>query len=232
MNKRQKQLRTVQLVSSPGFNKLLKNNMILFWFITAAAICGIFLTHAYGNLRKVQANWSEYRCNPSYMLFAGIVDPATGIGGNFRNCMNLIGSEVVGSMTDALGSQFAIIAEMLRDIANPLALFRQMISTIRKFILSFASTTLSKASAPVGAFVYTLNKVNDLLRRMFGEGFIMAYFGASAVGFMESFISFLLGVIKAFVVAMLIISVILALFQPEILAMVLVLSSALMAAGV
>jgi hypothetical protein len=67
---------------------------------------------------------------------------------------------------------------------------------------------------------------------MFGEGFIMAYFGASAVAFMESFISFVLGVIKAFVVAMLIISVILALFQPQILAFTLVLSAALMAAGV
>lgn len=166
------------------------------------------------------------------MLFAGIIDPETGIGGNFRNCMNLIGSAVAGSMTDALGSQFAIIAEMLKDIANPLALIRQMITTIRKFIMSFATSTLSKASAPVGAFVYTLNKLNDLLRRMFGEGFIMAYFGASAVAFMESFISFVLGVIKAFVVAMLIISVILALFQPQVLAVVLVLASALLAAGV
>lgn len=206
--------------------------MILFWVITVLAICGIFLTHAYGNLRKISANWSQYRCNPSYMLFAGMVDPETGIGGNFRNCMNLIGSAVAGSMTDALGSQFSIISDMLKNIANPLALFRKMITTIRKFIMSFASSTLSKASAPVGAFVYVLNKLNDLLRRMFGEGYIMAYFGASAVAFMESFISFVLGVIKAFVVAMLIISVILALFQPQILALTLVLSAALMAAGV
>jgi hypothetical protein len=206
--------------------------MILFWLITVLAICGIFLTHAYGNLRKISADWSSYRCNPSYMLFAGIVDPETGIGGNFQKCMNLFGSSIVGSMTDGLGSQFSIISGALNDIASPLALFRQMISNIRKFVVGFASSTLSKASAPVGAFVYVLNKLNDLLRRMFGEGYIMAYFGVSAIAFMESFISFVLGVIKAFVVAMLIISVILALFQPQILAFTLALAASLMAAGV
>jgi hypothetical protein len=166
------------------------------------------------------------------MLFAGMVDPETGISGNFRNCLNLIGSSVASSMTDGIGSQFSLISGMLKDIANPLALFRQMISNIRKFIMSFASSTLSKASAPVGAFVYILNKINDLLRRMFGQGYVMAYFGMSAVGFMESFISFVLGVIKAFVVAMLIIAVILVLFQPQILAFALVIGASLRAAGV
>jgi hypothetical protein len=206
--------------------------MIVFWLITAAALLTVFGTHAYGNLRKVEADWSTYRCYPQYMLFAGVVDPENGIGGNFQLCMNLIGKAVVGQMTDALGTQFAMIADMLKDISNPLAIFRTMITTMRKFILSFATSTLGKASAPVGAFVYYLNKIQDLIRRIVGEGYIATFFGVTAVSFIEGFVSLLIGVIKAFVIAMLIISVILALFQPQILAIVLVIAASLRAAGI
>jgi hypothetical protein len=166
------------------------------------------------------------------MLFAGIVQPDIGIGGNFQYCMNAMGKSVVGGMTDALGSQFSLIGDMLQDIANPLALFRAMISTMRKFIVSFASSTLGKASGPVGMFVYYLNKIQDIIRRIVGEGYIATFFGVTAVSFIEGFVSLLLSVIKAFVVAMLIIAIILALFQPQILAIVLVIASLLRAAGV
>lgn len=161
-------------------------------------------------------------------LFADVgVDTQT----NFQNCMNLIGKEVVGGMTDALGSQFAIIGEFFKNITNPLALFRMMISTMRKFVVSFASSTLGKASGPVSMFVYYLNKIQDIIRRVVGEGYIATFLGVTAVSFITGFVSLLLGVIKAFVIAMLIIAVVLALFQPQILAIVLVIASLLRAAG-
>ena len=205
--------------------------MILFWIITGSAIAAIFVFNALGNLKKVQAEWSSYRCNPAYMLTPLFADVGVDTQTNFQSCMNLIGKEVVGGMTDALGSQFAIIGEFFKDIANPLALFRTMISTMRKFIMSFASSTLGKASGPVSMFVYYLNKIQDIIRRVVGEGYIATFLGVTAVSFITGFVSLLLGVIKAFVIAMLIIAVILALFQPQILAIVLVIASLLRAAG-
>jgi len=206
--------------------------MILFVLSFVGVIIAVATISALGNIQKIQANWSEYRCNPTYMLMPIFVDLGTDTGSNFRSCMNVMGKSVVSSMTDALGSQFSLIADMLKDISNPLALFRTMISKMRMFILSFASSTLGKASGPVSMFVYYLNKLQDLIRRMVGEGYIAAFFGVSAVAFMQGFVSLLIGVIKAFVIAMLIISVILALFQPQILAIVLVIAASLRAAGV
>jgi hypothetical protein len=205
--------------------------MILFWTITGCAIAAIFVFNALGNLKKVQAEWSSYRCNPAYMLTPLFADVGVDTQTNFQNCMNLIGKEVVGGMTDALGSQFAIIGEFFKNIANPLALFRMMISTMRKFVVSFASSTLGKASGPVSMFVYYLNKIQDIIRRVVGEGYIATFLGVTAVSFITGFVSLLLGVIKAFVIAMLIIAVVLALFQPQILAIVLVIASLLRAAG-
>jgi hypothetical protein len=134
-------------------------------------------------------------------------------------------------MNDAIGSQMSIVGESLSEISNPLALFRQVISTMRNFVVSFASSTLGKASGPVSMFVYYLNKIQDLMRRMVGEGYIAALFGVSVVSFMEGFVSLLLGVIKVFIVAMLIIAIILSLFNLPMLVFVLALGASLIAAG-
>jgi hypothetical protein len=205
--------------------------MWLFWAAPVVAIIGMLLAHAYGNLRQLEDHWSEYRCNPMYMPFAGIIDEKTGTAGNFQYCMNLMGKAVMGSVTDALGSQFSIIGEALAAIENPLSIFRVILSSIRKFVISFATSTLGKATGPMSMFVFYLNKIQDLIRRMVGEGYIAAFFGVTAVSFIEGFVSLCLAIIKGFVYAMLIIAIILALFQPEILAIVLVIASSLAAAG-
>jgi len=208
--------------------------MLLFGAITFLAIVGIMYYTTLSSIHKVRDDWSSYRCNPLYMPLAFVVQDPGGfeaVGENFEHCMAMIGSEVVGQMNDALGSQFSIIGEFLKEITNPLALFRQMFSMMRGFVLSFTTKTLGKVSGPLSMFVYYLNKIQDLIRRMVGEGYIAAFIGVTAVSFIEGFVSLCLAIIKGFVYAMLIIAVILALFQPEILAIVLVLVSSLAAAG-
>lgn len=205
--------------------------MYLFLGLTALAIFSMIGFHIYGNLQKVRNEWSLYRCNPLYMPFAGIVDEATGTAGNFQHCMNLMGKDIMAPITDALGSEFSIIGEALSAIEHPLSIFRVILASIRKFVLAFTTSTLSKANGPLSMFVYYLNKIQDLIRKMVGEGYIAAFFGVSVVSFIEGFVSLFLTIVKGFIIAMLIIAVILALFQPEILAIVLVLASALGAAG-
>jgi hypothetical protein len=191
----------------------------------------ILLIHAYWNIRSIGDNWSEHRCNPLYMPLAGIVDPKTGLEGNFNHCMNMIGKEVVADATDAIGSELSLIEQAFQAILSPLKLFRELLSRIRKFVLSFATSTLDKATGPVSTFVYYLNKIQDLIRKMVGEGYIATFFGISAVSFIEGFVTLCISVIKGFVYAMLAIAIVLAFFQPEILAMVLVIASMLAAAG-
>jgi hypothetical protein len=135
-------------------------------------------------------------------------------------------------MLDAIGSQFSIIGDALGSMVNPLAAMRQMINNMRTFIGSFAASTLGKVSGPTSMFVYYLNKIQDIMRRIAGEGYIAAFFGITMVSFIEGFVSLIVGIIKAFVVAMLIIASMLALFQPQILVAVLAIAASLRAAGV
>jgi hypothetical protein len=205
--------------------------MILFGLAVAASFLGIIYFQVYANIHQIRNEWSSHRCNPLYMPFSGLIDPETGTAGNFQHCMNLMGASVMASVTDALGSQFSVIADMLASLTNPLSIFRTMLTAIRKFVISFATSTLGKASGPLSMFVYYMNKIQDLFRRMIGEGYIAAFFGLTVVSFIEGFVSLVLAIIKGFVYAMLIIAIILAMFQPEILAIVLVLASSLAAAG-
>jgi hypothetical protein len=205
--------------------------LFLFWSAILTSVGMVLTTHLYGNIEEIKENWSKYRCNPAYMLLAGYVDPDTGIHGNFSQCLNFMGKGVVGGMTDALGGQFALIGESLRAITSPLNIFRTMLGGIRKFVLGFATSTLGKASGPLSMFVYYLNKIQDIVRRIFGEGYIAALLGVTFVSFVRGFFSLIIAVIKGFVIAMLIISLILALFQPALLAIVLVIASSLAAAG-
>jgi hypothetical protein len=199
----------------------------LFWSSTLITLGIILYLEFQYNIVNIRNNWSEYRCNPIYMPFAGWIDEKTGTMGNFQRCTNLIGKDLVSIINDSFGAQVAIIAEFLASILNPLKLFRTMFTTIRKFILSFTNSTLSKVNGPLSAFSYILIKIQDLLRKMSASGYVTALFGLSAVSFIEGFISLFISIIKGFIIAMLIIAFILAMFNFPLLALVLYIASQL-----
>jgi hypothetical protein len=161
------------------------------------------------------------------MAFAGWIDPDTGTAGNFRKCMNLMGKDLVGGMTDVFGAQMSLIIDALSNILNPLKLFRELFTRIRGFILSFTNSTLQKASGPLSAFSFLLIKIQDLLRKMAASGYVGSFFGLTAISFIEGFVALFMNVVKAFVIAMLVIAVVLAFFNFPLLALVLFLASLL-----
>ena len=205
-------------------------NFYLFVGISILTVFIVFGFHLYANLNNIRANWSKYRCNPLYMPFAWIVMPEDA-DANFSKCMSLMGTELVKDATDVFGSEFSLIEEILSAMENPMSIFRVMLAKIRGMMLSFTNSTLSKANGPVSAFAYVLNKIQDLFRRMSAEGYVAAFFGVSVVSFIEGFVTLCISIIKGFVIAMLVISIVLALFQPELLAIVLVIASLLARAG-
>lgn len=204
------------------------------WLFIGLPILTIFImlvVHASGNLNKIKSNWSEYRCNPIYIPFAGIVDPDTGIEKNLVFCMNQLANEVMKFVIDDIHLLFKTVYATLSEITGPLNIFRTMLSMLRKFVLSFTSSTLGKATNSVSVFVSYLAKIRDVLKRFVGSGYIATFLAYTGISFVESFVTLCISVIKGFVYAMLAISIVLALFQPELLAITIALASLLAAAG-
>jgi len=103
---------------------------------------------------------------------------------------------------------------------------------LRKVVLKFTASTFSKIASSSSIFIHYLIKIQDVLKRFVGQGYITSYLVYILVSFMEAFVTLFITIVKTFVIVMLSISVVLALFQPELLAITLALASILAAAGV
>jgi hypothetical protein len=189
------------------------------------------LAHASESLESVRMNWNQYRCHPMYMPFAGLIREDTTTTQNFYQCMNLFGNEVLKVPLDGLGSMFKLVGSSLSEVIAPLPLFRALFGRIRKFMLSFGATTFSKIASSSSVFIHYLIKIRDVMKRFVGQGYIASYLVYALVSFLESFVVLFISILKAFIGIMLAISIVLALFQPELLAIVLVLASLLAASG-
>jgi hypothetical protein len=189
------------------------------------------IIHASYSLDKIRDHWNEYRCNPLYMPFAGAIRPDVSTQENFLYCINTLGNEVIKYPLDVIHMLLGTVVSALSEMTAPLGVFRNMFSRLRKFILSFTASTMSKATTSSSVFIHYLIKLRDLFKRFVGEGYIASLLTYTLFSFAESFVILFISIVKTFVFAMLAIAVVLALFQPELFAIVLVLTSILASSG-
>lgn len=189
------------------------------------------LIHASESLDKIKLNWNEYRCNPIYIPFAGYIRPDIGVESNFQHCINMFGQDIFKEIIDALMALFKTLTSSLTEMAGPLAGFRDVFSRLRLFLFSFGAQTFGKITNSMGSLSFILIKIRDVLKRFAGSGYIGAFVVNAGVDFITSFVMSIISVIKGFVYALLAISVILALFQPEMLVLAIVLASMIGSSG-
>lgn len=205
--------------------------MYVFFGLPVVILFIMMAIHASESLEKIKLHWNEYRCNPIYIPFAGSIRPDVTTQENFLFCINQFGDEILKVSLDGVHALLKTVIASLGEFIKPLSTFRGMFSMIRNVILKFTASTFSKIASSSSVFVHYLIKIQDVLRRFVGQGYIAGYLTYVLVSFMEAFIKLFISIVKAFVIAMLIISFILALFQPELLAITLALASILAAAG-
>jgi hypothetical protein len=205
--------------------------MIIVIIATLSAILLMGIVHASSSIEKIKLHWNEYRCNPLYMPFAGMIRPDVDTAENFAYCSNAMAGNFFGYIIDGINQLFSTTAGSLGALADPLTAMRDMISKMRMFMLGFASSTFSKAASSTSVFVHYLIKIRDVLKRFVGEGYIGAFLVNAIVDFIWSFVTLFISILKTFVFALLAISIILALFQPELLVVAIVLASMIAASG-
>lgn len=205
--------------------------MWLFFGLPIVVIGIVCLIHGSESLSEVRLHWNEYRCNPMYIPFAGYVRPDIGVEANFQHCINIFGQGIFKGVIDVLMSLFGTLTATLSDLGGPLAGFREVFARIRNFLFSFAAQTFGKITNSMGSLTYILTKIRDLLSRFAGSGYVGAYLANAGIDLIISFVMACISIIKAFVYSLLAISIILALFQPELLVLAIVLASLIGASG-
>jgi hypothetical protein len=205
--------------------------MWLFFGLPLLALFVMGLLHASESLEKIKRNWNEYRCDPFYIPFAGVIRPDIGVEENFQHCMNMFGQSIFRFVIDAIMSMFKDLIQGIGELGSALPGFRDLFSKMRKSMLSFAAQTFGKITNSVGSITFILNKIQDILRRFAGEGYISIFLANTMIDSVMSFVMLCISIIKAFVYALLAMSFILALFQPELLVFAIVIASLLGSAG-
>jgi hypothetical protein len=205
--------------------------MLLFVGVPLVALFVMLGIYGSISLDDLRANWVEYRCSPMYMPFANVVREDVSVAENFQYCMGSMANQVFKPVLDAMNAMFAEIGEALKEATGPISLFREMITRIRKFMLTFATTTFSKITNSTSAFTFILVKIRDLLGRFAGQGYVGVYFVDLFFNFIKSFVMLCITIIKIFVYSLLVISIILAFFKPWLLVMAITLASLISASG-
>ena len=205
--------------------------MWLFFGLPFLVFFAMGIVHASHTLDDIRQNWKEYRCNPVYIPFAGVIQSDFTTQENFQYCLNRMAHSIFSVILDSLMSLFGNLTSSLSSITGSLGGFREVIVRIRKFMLSFATQTFGKIVNSLGAFSYILIKIRDILSRFVGQGYISAFLASTGINFIVSFIFSIIAVIKGFVFALLAISIILALFNPILLIFAIVIASLIGAAG-
>lgn len=205
--------------------------MLVVILATVISLLGIGIAHGMGNWEKIKQNWQEYRCNPMYMPVAGFIRPDVSGSDNFAFCMNSFAGQIWAIVQAQINTYFGVLGESLGELASPLNAFRNVIANIRKFLFSFMAQSMSKAAGSTSVFIHYLAKIRDVMQRFVGQGYIGAFLVQVLVDFVWSFITLFISIIKTFVFILLAISFILALFQPELLVVAIVLASLIASSG-
>lgn len=202
-----------------------------FYALPLAAVFIMGILHANESLEKIRLHWNEYRCNPIYIPFAGVVRPDIGVQENFQYCINTFAHSIFKFMIDEFMSMFKEASSGLSDMSTSLPGFRSVISRMRKVLFSFGAQTFGKIANSMSGMTYILIKIRDVMKRFVGEGYIAAFLAQTGMDFMYSFVMFIITIIKIFVYSLLAISIILALFQPEMLVLAVFIASMIGASG-
>jgi hypothetical protein len=205
--------------------------MIVVLLATLASILGILVAHGMGNWEKIKDNWTEYRCNPMYMPVAGFIRPDVSGSDNFVHCTNVFAGNIWGIVQTQINTYFGVLLSSLGELAGPLDVFRLVISKIRGFLFSFMAQTMSKAVGSTSVFLHYLTKIQDVMKRFVAQGYIGAFLVQVIVDFIWSFVTLFISIVKTFVFILLAISFILALFNPALLVLAIVLASLIAASG-
>ena len=147
----------------------------IFYLTVYLIIFGSILTYTVIGVNKqyIIDNWPIYRCNPLVMPFAGLFgfDSAT----NMSGCLNLSFNSYFSILIRPFQYMIDIIKKIIRDIIHQLDSIRTILKPIRDFFATASSMVFKKVEAVMGTVIYSFLKINDLMKRIFGNFRLAVY---------------------------------------------------------
>jgi hypothetical protein len=189
-------------------------------------ILGVILyTYVQANLDKLREDWTTYRCNPLYMPFAGGVQPDVSTLENYQYCVNMMSQNVFSLLMEPVNLMFGVFTGLLGTVIHDLGYFRNFVSGIMTFIMSFIGDIFSKIQNTFGVMIALLARVRDLTSRILGSAGYAATIMITTINFIKSLWSLLVTLINTIVTILFALSIVLSFVFPPLLAFAIFLGS-------
>ena len=112
----------------------------------------------------LKKNWVEYRCNPIYMPFAGLVGQDTMT--NFMQCTLHGFSDYLGFIIDPIMGEFAIVGDTLTEVGDTMNSMRKMFSGVRGGFLGIVGSVFGKIQNLMSQTQYIIIRMRTLIARI------------------------------------------------------------------
>lgn len=143
--------------------------LVIFIYLCAYAYLKVRANSIY-----IRENWSKYRCNPSYMPFAGMVMQPSDMSKseyvqmNFEYCFQNVMNGVAKSFMEPLYYTQSIAGSILSGIANALNNLRELINYIRNAISSVIADIMARTLNVMQPVMLILIKIRDVIGKIQG----------------------------------------------------------------
>ena len=127
----------------------------------------------------VGTNWAENRCQPQYMLLAGLF--GHDVNENFQFCLNQIIQEKTKGATGPVASGMMGFTGILSNLMDSANSFRVTLATLVGGILKIISEFQSRFTALASRIKITAARMKVMMNRVYGMMFSIIYMGLSAV---------------------------------------------------
>lgn len=145
----------------------------------------------------VGTNWAENRCQPQYMLMAGLF--GKDINENFQFCLNQIIQDKTKSTTAPFTGGMMGFTNILTNLMNSANSFRVTLATLVGGIIKIVSEFKARFNALASRIQITASRMKVMMNRIYGMMFSIIYLGLSTVtGILNFGDSFVFKFIDAF----------------------------------
>lgn len=146
---------------------------LLFAGITVVAILSSLYLYGLSQVSNLKKNWPQYRCNPLYMPFAGMV--GDDVMTNFTKCTLKGFHDYTGYVMDPLVAEFSVVNDTLEEVTGTLGDMRSMVSSVRGGFLGILGTVFGKLQNVMGQTQYIVIRMRTLLSRVVAVMFSFVY---------------------------------------------------------
>jgi hypothetical protein len=148
------------------------------FFLFAIAIAIAYFIESSADSANISDNWSEVRCKPHNMLFAGMY--GHDVAENFQYCIQQIVTDSTKTTAAPFAQGMGGFTTVLTNLMNSANSIRVTLATMVGGIIKIVSEFKSRMTALMGRVKLTASRMKAMMFRVYGTMFAVMYMGISA----------------------------------------------------